>query len=256
MSDQSLLTESITENKDQILEEKPSSEILSQSSPSSESSLDTLLDSIKNEKGERKYKDIPTALEALSHSQAYIEKLKSEKEETSSLLISAQSQLEKSAKMDEFLDQLKSSQEQQPEETSPPAVQGLTTEDVEKILVSREQKKIASENVERVREHLLKNFGQDANTKVQEAAQSFGMTVEDLTQLSAKSPEAVLRILGGATLQQKSTTSSINTAAIPPAEQPSGYPKATKSLMNGASQQEAVDFMKSLRSEAERRILG
>jgi len=39
--------------------------------------LSTLLSGIKNERGEQKYKDVKTALEALKHSQEYIPEVKS-----------------------------------------------------------------------------------------------------------------------------------------------------------------------------------
>ena len=48
--------------------------------PSSNDQLANLLTGIKNERGEPKYKDVQTALEALRHSQEYIPTLKQEKE--------------------------------------------------------------------------------------------------------------------------------------------------------------------------------
>ena len=254
MTDQSLLSDTEQPVTPEASTAKPADQTSEQSS-SSDKSLDTILDAIKNEKGERKYKDVQTALEALVHSQEYISQLKAEKDQTASLLTEAQSKLEQSASMTDFMNQLKSSQEQQPQEPSPQAAQGLTAEDVERLLAEREQRSKAAQNIDRVKSVLSQQFGEDANTKINETAQSLGLSVEELTSLAAKSPEAVLKWFG-TSQSPKSTGSTLNSAGFSAPKPSDEYAKPTRSLMRGASQKDITEYMKSLRAIAEKRVLG
>lgn len=248
MTDQSILNNQ--EVPTEASQEQPSTEASSQQpSPSSTDDLDTLLDSIKNEKGERKYKDVRTALEALGHSQSYISDLKGQLSERETLLSQAQTDLEKSKTMDEFVQQLQSSQPKEPE-ASPQAASGLTQEDIQRLfqenLQQHQAQQTAQSNLQRVKDTLNKTFGNDADSKITETAKRYGMSVEDLSSLAAKSPDAVLAWFQSSNSSSPSMGSSLNTAALSGQPKEHVLEKPTKSMMRGASTKDLTDYWKQI----------
>ena len=68
-------------NNDSTQNQNSNDAVANASNGQSDNSFADLLGSIKNERGEPKYKDVQTALDALKHSQDFIPQLKIEKEQ-------------------------------------------------------------------------------------------------------------------------------------------------------------------------------
>lgn len=179
------------------------------------------LGAILNPDGTQKYRDVPTALDALRHSQEYIKKLQDEKAEAET----------KATTMAELMEALK--------KEAPPAVPpvpqnlppALTAGDVETILLQHEQKKIAAQNAKVVTDAFQRLYGEKASEVFYAKAQELGMAPAAINQLAANSPQAVLTMLQA---NQKATPpvphSSVNNLGTPPAP-----PKAIGSVMGFVS---------------------
>ncbi len=181
-----------------------------------------LLGSIKNERGEPKYKDVQTALEALRHSQEYIPTLKQEKEANDAKLAALAAEVERLKNIEQTVAQL--TQQQQPQQQQPAPV-GVT-EDVVATLVNqtltqREQAAKKAANVNSVVTALTQKLGGEADKEFYKKAEELGMTAEQMNNLAAQSPTAVLKLFGleGNKVQTSSSLpvqSSVNTAGLQP----------------------------------------
>ena len=97
-----------------------------------------LLASITNEKGEPKYRDVPTAMDALKHSQAFIAQLKAEKDALAAEKALLASENEKLKTVEETVFKL-TSQQQQQTTTSPVITEEVVASLVQDTLNKREQ---------------------------------------------------------------------------------------------------------------------
>lgn len=181
-----------------------------------------LLGSIKNERGEPKYKDVQTALEALRHSQEYIPQLKQEKEATDARIAALAVEVERLKNIEQSVTQLT----QQQQATQQTAAQGVTEDAVANLvnqtLTQREQAAKKAANVSSVVTALTQKLGGEADKEFYKKAEELGMTAEQMNNLAAQSPTAVLKLFGlegnksqsipsGSTVQ-----STVNTAGLQP----------------------------------------
>ncbi len=181
-----------------------------------------LLGSIKNERGEPKYKDVQTALEALRHSQEYIPTLKQEKEATDAKLAALAAEVERLKNIEQSISQL--TQPQQAAQQPPAA--GVTEEAVANLvnqtLTQREQAAKKAANVNSVVTALTQKLGGEADKEFYKKAEELGMTAEQMNNLAAQSPTAVLKLFGLEGTKSQSTPSgnqqqsSVNTAGLQP----------------------------------------
>ena len=246
MSDQTLLTgiQSQTDNQ----EATPQSG--TEPTPSPEDNLAILLASITNEEGQPKYKDVPTALEALKHSQAFIPELKGKNDELLAKVQQYETELGKQNAVTDFINQLQSTQgtqEQTPEKPSESG-QALTLEDVEKLIAERESKKLSDTNIKSVSEKILAAHGEKTEEFLTNRSKELGMSMEDLNTLAAKSPQAALALLGQTSSAPKPTgpTSSVNSGALPTNQQSLEAPRPTTSMMRGAKTKDLNAYMQEL----------
>jgi hypothetical protein len=248
MSDQTLLTEEQPKDSNSVPEETLQEEL---SNPdASDETLATLLSSIKNEEGNPKYKDVPTALEALKHSQEFIAQLRSESEALKAKLTNQESELGKQTAVEDFVSQLQSSMK--PQETAPeqpserPA--SLTVDDLDRLLAERESKKLQETNINTVKTKIATAYGDKANEFLTNKAKELGMSIEDLASLSAKSPQAALSLLGqtGATPAGNVQRGSVNSASLPNRQQDRGPSRPETSMMRGAKTKDLDAYMQSL----------
>lgn len=160
----------------------------------------------------KKYKSVEDALKSVPHAQSHIQTLEEK-------LAAAEAELAKRRTAEELLEDIKQGV-QQPGTTIPKV--DLSTDAVSEIVrTALQQEKIAEKqrnNVNSVAENFISTFGDKA--KAQEAyekiAQENGLTVGQLNNLAATSPDAVLKLAGitrGAAPVAK-TTGSINPLAI------------------------------------------
>lgn len=222
------------------------------------SNFEDLLSSIKNEQGQQKYADVPTALDGLKNAQDYIPQLKQQLTERDEELNRLKAELKARSSVEEQVSKLMNQQPAQPQEppaavpTQPeaPAVNGLSEEQAkalfEQMLQNKAQVDSATSNRQLVNESLVKQYGNQAATVVQGKLSSLGVTTEQFEKLSAESPQLVLNLFQTEPAKSPATaTSSINTSAMMPPEQKLERPK--KSLMRGATTQDNIEYLHKIR---------
>lgn len=109
---------------------------------------------------------------------------------------------------------------------------------MESTLTKREQQAKQTQNIKTVVTSLQSKFGDTAETKFNEKAAEFGMTVQEFNALAAKSPQIVLTALGVTKEDIKAppgfTQGTVNSEGLQPKPQ-SYVSKNTKSALTGAS---------------------
>lgn len=178
-----------------------------------------LLNSVRNESGQPKYKDIPTAIDALKHSQDYISQLKAEKERLAAELEASRVAAEKAKELEATITRLTSQQQptQQPASVIPEEVVANV---VQQALLKREAEATQTANISQVTSQMQQAFGAEAEKVFYAKAQEIGLTQVQINALAAQSPQAVLKLFG---MDQKpapqtfsTTTGSVNTTGITP----------------------------------------
>ncbi len=206
--------------------------------------LADLLGSIKNERGEPKYKDLQTALDALKHSQEFIPQLKTEKERLEQEAARLREENARLKTVQETVEQLTQQQRQETVHTNtnnldPDAIVNL----ISQTLSQREVEATKKVNTSKVVDQMQQAFGNDAEKVFYDKAKELGMTAEDLNNLAAKTPVAVLQLFGIAnkTLHQQPykapNTGSINTTGITPHKE-TFMGRNSKPVILGATSQE------------------
>lgn len=187
----------------------------------SQDQLATLLQGIKNDRGEPKYKSLEDALVALKHSQDYIPQLNTSLADKERELAEARATASRVAELENVVQSLTSQASQ-----TPTSVQGMTPEQIAELVSStlsrKEQETIALSNQQAVAKVVAEKFGAEAEKEFYKRAEELGMTKQEINVLSAKSPKAVLSLLGiqGTAVQiqskQPSYNTALNTAGIQP----------------------------------------
>jgi hypothetical protein len=205
------------------------------------------LSMIKNETGEQKYTDVPKALDALAHSQAYIPQLKAESESKDLEIARLTEELTKRSSVEDVVSKL-TAQQAQPETT--PQVSGLNEQEVLNLVqnfsATQSAQSVASSNEKTVSDSLFSKFGDKTSEVVASKAAELGMSVEGLQKLSQNSPQAALQLFQvQGVVAPSSTRGSIN---LPPAGgQGDILQPPEKSLLRGASTKDQVEYMKKVR---------
>lgn len=214
------------------------------------------LASIKNERGEPKYKDLPTALEALKHSQEYIPSLKQENDALKADIERIKEELERRASVEDTVERLATQQAQTP---SPQEMQGMTEEQItallEQRLTERESKQKAEANSRTVEEALRAKYGDKAPDVVAEKAKEYEMSPAELGKWAANNPKAVMALFEVKSTPQstKSNTSSVNIPPITPNSDESLAPPE-KSLLRGASTKDQMEYFRKVKESVNKRI--
>lgn len=243
----------------QSIEEKPEGVDLSaskekdptpQQQPSAQS--DNLwadqLASIQNERGEAKYKDLPTALDALKHSQEYIPSLKQENE----TLKEKVERLEKEAQERQALeDTLSRLTEPKQEPTAQPGPSGLTEEQVasllEQRLTAREEQQRSQANLAQVSDAIRRQYGDKAKDVIAQKCEEYGMTPSDMESFAAKNPKAVSALFNvNSSPSGKPSTSSVNIPPVTP-RQEHVLEKPSRSMLSGATTKDTTDYMSKVK---------
>ena len=204
-----------------------------------------LLGSIKNERGEPKYRDLPTALEALRHSQEYIPQLKSDKEKYEQEAAELRREVERLKAVEETVTKLASGNNPQ---HPPQAPVGLDAEAVAKLvsdtLQRRESEVKQKQNLDAVVTKMQQAYGADAEKNFYSKAQELGISIAEMNLLAAKSPKAVFDLLGITEAKPNNNsqapsfnTSTINTSGYQP-QKDSFVGRNTKPVILGATTEE------------------
>lgn len=194
---------------------------------------------IQNEQGEPKYKTVEDALEALAHSQNFIETLKTEKQQIEAQKTQFEQELEKRKSVQEAVDQLIKPQAQQ---NTPPAPteqedkkldESKIEELIQGYLSKQNQSKTEQDNLNKVKEALIKNHGDKAGAVIRERAKELGTTPEQLEQLSKQNPNIVLNLFSGVSNVSQSPTTPNEFTQRQPIKQET--PQPTKGLISGGA---------------------
>lgn len=218
--------------------------------PSSTESYADLLGSIKNERGEPKYKTLQDAIVALKHSQEYIPQLTTKLSQQETELNKAREEADKIAELERTLNALT---QQTSQERFTPS-QGMSEEKVAELVnqtLSRKQAEDTQKgNTAKVVQAMQAKFGENAEKAFYGKAAELGMSVEQFNKLAATTPLAVLNLLGIASTQTpvKNTNqgASFNTEAFQP-QTNSFIGRNSKPMMTGATTQDMNDEAHSAR---------
>lgn len=244
MSDQNIFSQG------QTTDPNTNSGAASPQTASSSDPIADLLGSIKNEKGEPKYRDVTTALDALKHSQEFIPQIKQENDTLKNELAQLREQVSKLSQIEQTVQKLTStSQEQQPQ-AAPAFDEKTVAELVTKTLTAQQQKAIQQANTQTVVNAMKESFGQEAEKMFYTKAAELGMQPEDINSLAAKTPQAVLKLFGltdNKSTQSKlptPTTGGINTAGY--VQKPDTFVKKNdKGVLLGATTNDVVEELRA-----------
>lgn len=208
------------------------------SNVSPDQALLTQLNEIKNERGEPKYRSLQDAIVALKHSQEYIPSLTSQLAQRDSELLTARAEAARVAELERAVTELT----QRNTDTGKPPTAGMTPEQIAELvsrqLTERETNQTVAQNISQVRDAAVAAFGNEAQKKYEDKAAELGMTVAELNALAAKSPKAVLGMLGATVKQSPSNIQgTVNTAAFQP-HQDSFVGRNTTGVIVGATSQD------------------
>ena len=219
------------------------------------------LSQILNDKGEPKYKDVQTALEALKSSQEYIPSLKQEKETLAQELERLKEELTRHSKLDEVFDKL----QQPPAQEENPIVEqekssALTQEQVQEmleqfvpqLLEKRQSESTQQKNIQTVDQKLKEFYGDKVEDAVRTKAESLGLSIQDLEALSAKSPNSALELLGVKEIKPTGRTLS-SSVSLPLTSSSAPNLKPEKSMLKGATSREQSEYLRLLKENVLKR---
>lgn len=248
----------MSETNDLFKEDKQPNTQETPEQPQTDPFADKLL-AIRNENGEPKYKDVNQALEALQHSQAFIEQLKNEKRELENKFENTESELKRMKAIEEYVERLKPSDPpaSQPKET-PSGNGGLSEEQIaqllEERLAARDREAKAATNLETVVNSLTQNFGDKASEVIKQRAQELNTTPEQIKKLAMDNPVMALTLLGSQGSANPSPTKSTH---IPPREVPNDNPRPQweRSVVHGGlTNRELTDRWKEAQQYTHKRL--
>lgn len=211
----------------------------------SASNFSDLLSTIKNERGEPKYKDLTTALDALRHSQEYIPQIKTDLEEKERKLQELLAENARLKTVEETLARITSSNTPEPN-TTVNKNNGLSAEEVAQLVTNtlsqREAEAVQQANISQVINKANEVYGAEAQKIFYDKAKEMGLSAAQINNLAKQSPQAVFNLLGlNQTNRQaglpQPTIGSINTAGYQPNPQ-SFLGRNAKPVILGASTDE------------------
>lgn len=188
-------------------------------SPVTQEDYTDLLSLVRNENGEPKYKTVKDALIGLQNAQSFIQTLKTEKSQIEQEVSSLRPVAEKVTELERVVASLST-----PRDPVATPTAGLSEEAVaqlvEQTLTKRQRDEAAKTNIATVTEAVRKAFGDKAEEAFYGKAQQLGLSKEDINALAARTPQAVLELIG---IKQNApsfhpTSSSVNTAGINPTQ--------------------------------------
>lgn len=148
---------------------------------------------------DKKYKTPEDAAKALLEKDSFIEQLKRETSELRTELTARPAAVDRSQ---EILDQLEALKNRpvterpvtiQPERTE---VNGLTLDDVNRVLSEREQKAREEANINAVKAKLQETYGDKYSQALKSMAEKNGLSEKALNDLAASNPQLVLNLMG------------------------------------------------------------
>lgn len=203
-----------------------------------------LLNGIVNERGERKYATLSDALHGLKSAQEYIPQLKAAQEAKEREVAELRQKAERAAELERTLEALTSQRNEPAQHQSQVFDETKIAEMVNRQLTLKEQQALAQANVQTVVSTLQQSFGADAEKKLYSKGQEMGMSQAEMNALVAKSPKAVLALLGinQAAPVQKYTPTAPSTNSDSFQQQPETFiGRNPKTVLIGATTQDVME---------------
>lgn len=170
-----------------------------------------LLASITSTDGRQKYNDVESALKSLPHANEHISKLEQEMDQL-------REELEKRASAEEVLARLESKTQEKSESPSTNTVDLAQIEQmVDSRLTARQTAELQAKNVADVTSKVAEVFGDKAEEVFYATAKEAGLSMEQVNNLAATAPAAVLKLMGVGgkpSGMPAKTSSSVNTEAF------------------------------------------
>lgn len=208
-----------------------------------ENPLADLLGSIKNERGEVKYKDIESALIGLKNAQEFIPTLQKSVTDRDAELVTLRAKADRAAELERVIESLTSGKPADPPAAITPSPQKEVdiSSLIEETLAKRERQQAAKTNVNSVIATVKGAFGDKAEEVFYSKAKEFGMSVAEFNSLAATSPKAVLSMLGIGEGKSSfgSTPSSVNSSGFVPTKD-TFITKNKNSVQIGATSQDVA----------------
>lgn len=197
--------------------------------------LATLLNEIKNDKGEPKYRSVSDALYALKHSQEYIPTLKRDLDE-------ARAAAERVKELERAVEALSRKDDDQAP-AAPVLDESKIADIVSRTVSANEAAKTRQRNTEQVVSAVASTFGDKAEQIFYNKAQEMGLSRQEMNDLAARSPQAVFKMLGIEPAKQTDSAplrTSVNTAGMEPPT--TTYVKRNdKSILMGATTRQLME---------------
>lgn len=217
--------------------------------------LTTKLQAIVNEKGEPKYANVDTALDALKASQEFIPSLKNQVTEQEAEIARLREQVAKQTGVQEALERFANHQAQ-PEPTKETPTATLGEEDVKSLVqdlfASQAATTKAEENFNQVQSALVNQYGDKASEHIANKAKELNTTAEHLRDMARTNPTMALQLLGAPKAPKASMSyGGTNTTNFGQGE-PEKLGKPTESLLAGAPKGAVEDFMTKIRNQVYR----
>ena len=224
------------------------------------SPYETILQEIKNDRGEQKYKNLEEALKALKNSQEYIPTLHSQIDALKTEKEMLEKQHEKFLGIEDKLELLLRKEE---DNSNPPKVEPKVEDNNDKIdinqidsliqqrLLQKEIERVEANNLKTVSDTISSVYGNEkAFEVIAKRATELGISVEDMKRLAAKSPDAVFSMFGiNKNSMSPNVSSTVNSASLRPVEN-SEIRKNDKSL-SGLTTNEIVEEFKRSKTMVE-----
>lgn len=175
-----------------------------------------LLAQITAEDGRQKYTSVNDALKGLQHSQSHIKNLEKE-------LAELREAATKQKGVEEILEKITNTNKEQETPATPQLDVNVISSLIEQTLEQRAQKTTKDTNITTVISSMKSVFGEEAEKIFIKAAADNGLSVAQMNNLAAVSPNAVLKLVGVGetkppTIPSK-PTNVINTQALPSTKQ-------------------------------------
>lgn len=202
--------------------------------------LANLLGSIKNERGEVKYKSVEDALVGLRNAQEYIPQLTAKLSTQEQELKAAQEAAARVVELEKTVETLLSKSDGNSNTQNAPVIsKDEIVKLVSQTLTEAQKAEQAKANTLEVVNTLKTKYGAEAEKAYNEAATNLGMSVQELNALAARNPKAVFKILGVTPEAPQvnvssSASPSFNTDGFQP-KQDSFIGRNTKATLIGAT---------------------
>lgn len=219
--------------------------------PSNDLFADKLM-AIKNEDGKPKYKSVEDALEALAHSQQFIEQLKSENGQMTKAMQEAINELEKRQSVEDVVDKLLNRQAKPSDPPTDPSkpVNGVdekkVMELIESTLTRNQTAAQQTANLNLVTEELSKLHGDKTKEFVSNRAKELGTTTAKLKEMAAENPQIFLALMGNkGTVSSTPSQTSVNPR--PQDKNKNKLPEAPKGIMRGAKTEDVLAHWRAIK---------